>query len=288
MEEYLSRFEIFRANYLAMENFSYSEDRSYTIGITQFSDMTTEEFRSTMLTLKTENLQTLKSSSKFLHLFEDNAPESLDWRTEGAVTPVKNQGSCGSCWAFSTTGNLEGVYYVKHKELKEFSEQQLVDCDTKEDQGCNGGLMENAYKYIEEAGGLESESDYPYEGRDRSCRSKKDKAAVKVSSYKFAPSEDENEIKTFLANVGPLAVALNANPLQWYSRGIVDESHSSCDPAGLNHGVLIVGYGSEKGKDYWIVKNSWGKGWGENGYFRMARGKGTCGINTYVVTAEVE
>jgi len=289
VEEYMARFKIFRSNYEKLESFTLNRDSttSHSQGITKFFDMTPQEFRRTYLNLKVTVLDTLRAQSEELTFTESTAPASHDWRDEKAVGPVKDQGACGSCWAFSTVGNLEGLNYIATKKMVQYSEQQLVDCDDQGDQGCNGGLMENAFKYIQKAGGIQTSADYKYTGRDGTCKFKKDKAALKVTGFAFAKSQDEEEIKEFLFTTGPLAIALNADPLQFYSGGIIDEDESSCDPQGLNHGVTLVGYGSENGKDYWIVKNSWGAGWGEQGFFKMARGKGTCGINTYVVSAKL-
>jgi C1A family cysteine protease len=287
MEEYLARFEIFRKNYERMEAFTLSEDKTYSVGINKFSDMTPQEFRRTYLNLNINILDTLKAQSGLHTIEEFTAPEAHDWREHGAVSKVKDQGSCGSCWAFSTVGNLEGVHYLKHKTLTLFSEQQLVDCD-KRDQGCEGGLMANAYEYlIHESKGIVTQEEYKYTGRGGNCKAK-DLSGLMISGYKFAPSQDEEEIKEFLYTTGPLAIALNADTLMFYREGIINDSAAECDPEGLNHGVTLVGYGSENGQDFWIVKNSWGPTWGEKGYFRMARGKGTCGVNTYVCSATLE
>ncbi len=285
-EEYLARFKIFESNYLKLESFSINVDRKHSVGINKFADMTPQEFRRTYLNLNIKLVDVLKAQSEQL-TFAEEAPEAHDWRSTGAVGPVKDQGSCGSCWAFSTVGNLEGLNYLKTKQFVQYSEQQLVDCD-KNDSGCNGGLMENAYDYLISAGGIEKQADYKYTGRDGSCKFVKTKAALQVVGHVSAASQDENEVKSFLYSTGPLAIALNADPLQFYNGGIIDADANDCDPQGLNHGVTLVGYGSENGTDYWIVKNSWGSGWGEDGYFRMARGKGTCGINTYVVSAKLQ
>lgn len=287
VEEYMARFKIFKSNYLKMESFTVDSEKSYSVGINKFADMTPQEFRRSYLNLDIKVVDTLKSKSEGL-TFTTDAPAEWDWRKEGAVGPVKDQGQCGSCWAFSTVGNLEGLYYIKNKNFVQFAEQQLVDCDKDQDQGCNGGLMENAFKYIESAGGLEKSTDYKYTARDGTCKFSTTKAAVQVSSYVFAKSQDEEDIKNFLYSTGPLAIALNADTLQFYDGGIIDADASECDPQGINHGVTLVGYGSENGKDFWIVKNSWGNGWGEQGFFRMARGKGTCGVNTYVVSAVLQ
>ncbi|MCP3683685.1 MAG: hypothetical protein GY861_13450, partial [bacterium] len=218
--------------------------------------------------------------------FAKAAPDAFNWNDQGKVTKVKNQGQCGSCWAFSATGNLESVHAIKSGNLVEFSEQQLVDCD-KVDQGCNGGLMENAFDYLKQ-NSIMLESDYSYKGRGGSCSYDESKGQLKVSSYQFSP-EDEGQVKQFLYENGALAVAMNATTLQFYFGGIYSPWFSwTCSPKALNHGVLLVGYGVENDKEYWIVKNSWGASWGEKGYFRIIRGKGACGINTHVLTATVD
>ena len=291
IEEYLQRFKIFQNNYNKIERMQISPDStpSFNLGITKFFDLTPQEFRNTYLNLKVSLNEIIhaKSHGQLALLEEGDVPASHDWRDHGAVGPVKDQGNCGSCWAFSTVANLEGLNFIKNKVFQQYSEQQLVDCD-KVDQGCNGGLMENAIDYIKNAGGIELSKDYPYKGTDGRCRFDQSKASLKVKAFRFAPSENEEDIKNMLFTTGPLSVALNADTLQFYRNGIVDYDANYCDPQGINHGVAIVGYGSENGKDYWIVKNSWGSSWGEKGFFRIARGKGTCGINTYVVSADLE
>ena len=221
------------------------------------------------------------------------APSSWDWREHGRVCSVKDQGSCGSCWAFSTMANLEGLYAAKKGECKHFSEQQLVDCDNT-DSGCNGGLMEYAFTYLKKIGCINLEEDYPYTGRKGTCKTNYDKCIdMTVTGYKKLGSSystwspvDEGEVKEFLYETGPLAIALNADPLQNYVSGILDKTSAQCPTSGINHAVLLVGYGTAE-TDYWIVKNSWGKNWGESGYFRIRRGNGTCGVNCYITTATV-
>ena len=222
------------------------------------------------------------------------APSSYDWRNYNRVTAVKDQGSCGSCWAFSAIGNIEGLYASVKGVLKNFSEQQLVDCDTS-DSGCNGGLMEYAFNFLKNYGCLNFAEDYPYKGAKGTCRTDTSKCAdIKVTGYKKLGSSsstwspvDEDEIKEFLYENGPLAIALNADPLQTYSSGILDLTSTKCPISGINHAVLLVGYGTSSGMDYWIIKNSWGRSWGESGYFRIRRGNGTCGVNCYITTAIV-
>ena len=288
--EYLARFNAFRQNLLKMVE---NGPQSYEIGVTKFADMTPQEFARTHLNLNFNALALVNLKPVKVKITNE-APDDFDWRDKNVVSAVKDQGSCGSCWAFSTVANLEGLYALKKGVIKTFSEQYLVDCDT-EDEGCNGGLMELAFDWLaNNDGGIMYESDYPYANKQQTCKQDKSKFAdMKVTGYvklgegtdTFSPV-DEGEMKEFLYQNGPLAVALNATPLQLYMGGIVDYASWLCGTSGINHAVTIVGYGTGS-KDYWIVKNSWGKSWGESGYFRIARGKATCGINYYVTTATV-
>ena len=287
IEEFLARYRIYKYN-LVNSLMETRERKLYKTGITKFSDMTQQEFAKIYLNLDytalaTINRRPVKPSNS------NAAPDSYDWRDTVRVGPVKDQASCGSCWAFSTIANLEGLYAEKKNTYLALSEQLLVDCDT-EDSGCNGGLMEYAFTWLE-SNGLETESDYAYSGTKGTCKKDTSKYIdMKVTGYKQLSdwsAGDEAEIKEFLYETGPLSVALNANPLQTYVSGILDLTSSQCSPSGLNHAVTLVGYGSESGTDYWIVRNSWGSSWGEKGYFRIARGKSTCGINYYVITATV-
>jgi len=226
----------------------------------------------------------------------DALPEDFDWRDHGAVTSVKNQGSCGSCWSFSTTGGLEGANFLATGKLESLSEQQLVDCDHECDpeeagscdSGCNGGLMNSAFEYTLKAGGLMREEDYPYTGTDRgTCKFDKSKIVASVANFSVI-SLDEDQIAANLVKNGPLAVAINAVFMQTYVGGV------SCPyicSKRLDHGVLLVGYGSAgyapvrmKEKPFWIIKNSWGENWGENGFYKICRGRNICGVDSMVST----
>jgi len=290
VNEFLARYEVFRRN--VMETFK-EENSSYRSGITKFSDLTQQEFAKTYLNLNYDALAVANFNPHIVKV-SNAAPASWDWRDKGYVSAVKDQGSCGSCWAFSTVANLEGLYALEKGEVKTFSEQLLVDCDT-EDSGCNGGLMELAFEWLKNNGGFMLEADYPYKNKKQTCQQDTSKFVdMKVTGFvklgdsteEFSPV-DEDEIKEFLYETGPLAIALNATPLQLYMGGIFDVPSWLCGSSGINHAVTLVGYGTDS-KDYWIVKNSWGKSWGESGYFRIARGKGTCGVNCYITTATVE
>lgn len=292
LEEEIYREGIFRENFIKMVvMFRNIGETDEEIQYSPFMDMPSDDFYNNYLgfDLDLEEIEEERSMSKpfeYVVNIDNDVPESMDWRDQGAVTDVKNQGTCGSCWAFSSTGNLEGQSKIIKGQLLSLSEQQLVDCD-KVDQGCNGGLMENAFNYLHESGGIETETDYPYKGTGGTCSFDKSKAQVQVESFSFV-EKNEDVIKEALFKTGPLAVALNATPLQFYFGGVFHPWKIFCSPESLNHGVLIVGYGTtDKGVPYWLVKNSWGSGWGEKGYFRLYRGDNTCGINSYVVSAKI-
>ena len=207
--------------------------------------------------------------------------QSLDWREKGAVTGVKDQGSCGSCWAFSTVCSIEGTWAAKHNELVSMSESNLVDC-VDSCFGCSGGLMTSAFDYViaKQGGRFNLESDYPYKPSQDRCRFSASKAVGSIRSYIEVSEGDEDELADKCAEYGPVCVAIDASQwsFQLYSGGIYDEP--SCSPYNLDHGVCAVGYGTEGGQDYWIVRNSWGAAWGEAGYIRMIWKDNQCGIAT--------
>jgi len=273
--EETKRFNIFTDNVRAIDehNALYTKGLvSYKQGINQFTDLTREEFRA-KLTLSSANkpqFNTTKYVKRGLAI-----PDSVDWRTQGQVTEVKDQGDCGSCWAFSVTGSTEGAYYRSSGNLVSLSEQQLVDCSTDINSGCGGGYLDYTFEYVEQYG-LESEASYPYTASDDDCKYDASAVVTKVSSYKSIDSEDEDALLEAVATVGPVSVAMDATYLSGYETGVYQDDY--CSPEGLNHGVLIVGYGSENGQAFWIVKNSWGTVFGESGFFRIVRGQNECGI----------
>lgn len=289
------RRKIFRANVLrAIEN--QLNDPSAVHGITQFSDLNEDEFARNNLGLKKPKSWALQDHPVAPKLPTEGLPEEFDWREKGAVTEIKNQGICGSCYAFSTVGAIEGAHFLQTGDLISLSEQQIVDCDQQCDPsyhdvcdaGCMGGLMNNALEYVERAGGLEREADYPYAGVGGECKFDTSKVAATVSSFATVPI-DEEQIAANLVKNGPLAVAINAAWMQTYVSGV--SCPLICNKRALDHGVLIVGYGASgwsparlRRKPYWIIKNSWGATWGEQGYYRICSGRNECGLDDLVST----
>ncbi|XP_071825262.1 cathepsin L-like peptidase [Apostichopus japonicus] len=255
---------------------------SYTLGMNKYADLRGEEFVQMMNGLKF-NASRERQGIKFLSYAKFQAPDSVDWRDEGYVTPVKDQGQCGSCWAFSTTGSLEGQHFRSTGVLTSLSEQNLVDCSISYgNNGCEGGLMDYAFQYIKDNLGIDTEDKYPYEAEDDTCRFSPDNVGATDSGYVDVDSGDEDALKEACAANGPISVAIDASheSFQLYESGVYDEE--SCSSIELDHGVLVVGYGTDSvGGDYWIVKNSWGLSWGQQGYIWMSRNKDNqCGIAT--------
>jgi len=223
----------------------------------------------------------------------EDLPTSFDWRPKGAVTAVKDQGACGSCWAFSATGNMEGQWFLAGHELTSLSEQNLVDCDhecqdgTDCDQGCDGGLQPNAYQYVIKNHGIDTEKSYSYEGDDGTCRFKSNSVGATISNWTFV-SQNEDQMAAYLVDHGPVAVAVDALIWQFYVGGVITVGCGT----DLDHGVLLVGFDEEVDVfgfkiQYWIIKNSWGADWGNAGYVYIERGNGQCGVNLYASSSIV-
>jgi hypothetical protein len=272
-EEFFYKYEVFKANKDLVDAHN-GGNFSWEMELNKFADLTQAEFKNIYLGYKPE-LRRYK-------LAEVDQPigaypsGSLDWTKNGKVTGVKDQGQCGSCWAFSTTGSVESAIAIAHNTLTSLSEQQLVDCaGSYGNAGCNGGLMDNAFKYVE-AHGLCSEAAYPYTGKDGVCKSSSCtmQANTKIASYKDV-THTENALGAS-CDTEPISVAIEADQagFQMYKSGVFS---GTCGK-NLDHGVLLVGYGTDNGQDYWKVKNSWGTSWGEAGYIRMIRNKDECGI----------
>ncbi|XP_064784704.1 procathepsin L-like [Oncorhynchus masou masou] len=262
--------------------------KSFRLGMTYFADMDNEEYRRVISQgcLGSFNASKARGGSTFFPMLgENDLPTTVDWRDKGYVTPIKDQKQCGSCWAFSATGSLEGQHYKKTNKLVSLSEQQLVDCSGDfGNMGCMGGLMDQAFEYIKSLapGGVDTEDSYPYQAEDKKCRYKPDSVGATCSGFVDVTSGDESALQQAVSTVGPVSVAIDAahSSFQLYDSGVYDEPECSSDD--LDHGVLAVGYGtSDDGQDYWLVKNSWGLEWGDKGYIMMSRNKhNQCGIAT--------
>ncbi|KAH8236958.1 hypothetical protein KR038_001106, partial [Drosophila bunnanda] len=258
---------------------------SYKMAINEYSDLMSHEFTEMMTGLsysEYEEMSTFDEGLTFISPKHVTLPDSVDWRSEGAVSGVKDQRSCGSCWAFSTTGSVEGQHFRKTGKLVSLSEQNLVDCSgSYHNNGCSGGFMTNAYKYIRDNGGIDTEESYPYKAVNGKCKFNRATIGATITGFVELPVGDEKKLAEAVATVGPVSVGIHVVPasFQHYHSGVYIEP--KCNPKLINHGVLAVGYGSEGGRDFWLVKNSWGGSWGDKGYIKMLRnGNNQCGISS--------
>ncbi|KAK3130443.1 hypothetical protein QOZ80_6BG0493520 [Eleusine coracana subsp. coracana] len=292
------RLEVYRRNVELIEAFN-SMSCGYKLTDNKFADLTNEEFRAKMLGFGPQSRTTHTPTPSIMtcvdsELFEDysDLPTSVDWREKGAVAPVKNQGTCGSCWAFSAVAAIEGINQIKNGKLVSLSEQELVDCDAKA-VGCAGGYMSWAFEFVMQNHGLTTESNYPYKGTNDDCQKPKLKeSAVTIAAYRnVTPNSEPDLLRAAAAQ--PVSVAIDGGSFmfQLYGSGV----YTGPCTADVNHGVTVVGYGetkgdadgdgdgaAEPGQKYWIVKNSWGPEWGQDGYVLMQRdssvASGICGI----------
>jgi len=266
---------------VASEN---DKELSYKLRMNQFGDLTKEEFRQ-YNGLRPRDEPNLINLQQAISGDVGANPSSVDWTTQGVVTPVKNQGQCGSCWAFSTTGSMECDYAIKHGTLTSLSEQQLVDCSNT-NYGCNGGWYERAWEYVRNEGGLCTESSYSYTARDGTCKASSCGTKyndVTAGVYTSVTKDSDSALETAVAS-GCVSVSIEADQtaFQYYSSGVLT-GNCGCN---TDHAVLVVGYGTESGQEYWKVKNSWGVTWGEKGYVLICRNcdkngnRGECCINS--------
>jgi len=289
------RFQIFQNNLKTIKDLN-SRTKSARFGITKFADKTADEFRKLYLS---KNPMTKDPSWPVAPLYSQTEvkanPAAWDWRQKGAVTPVKDQGSCGSCWAFSAVGNMEGQWYLSGHPLTGLSEQNLVDCDHECmqyedqqtcDQGCDGGLMPNAFKYVMDNSGIDTETGYTYVGYDQTCAYSPSSKGATIKNWTMIAS-DEDQMATYMVKNGPISIAVDATLWQFYVGGVFDFPWCG---SSLDHGVLIVGYNTtvdllNQPIEFWWVKNSWGSDFGYDGYIKLEKGTDECGDNLFPCSA---
>jgi len=303
-EEYQHREAVFRANIkdLAKQRAAaIKRGEQPWMGVNEFTDMTRAEFLDSGRVMKTKIGADARSclahgvTADYSKLNLEATPDSWDWRTKGVVNPVQNQGQCGSCWTFSTIAVIESAYAIKTGKLQKLSEQEIVDCShgcVLEDgqqvcnQGCNGGWMWSALTDIISWKGEELETVYPYTAQTGTCKRTAANTLDPISNYTCLSGPklaNETDMAAFLVANGPLSIAMDAGILQSYTGGIINPSAGDCSKTSLDHAIVIVGFGTSGSTPFWIVRNSWGAAWGEQGYFRIIRGKGACGLNAGVV-----
>ncbi|XP_022845739.1 cysteine proteinase 3-like [Olea europaea var. sylvestris] len=277
-DEMQKRFEIFSENLRIIRSHN-KKGLPYILAVNEFADLTWDEFRKHKLGAA----QNCSATSRDNHKLTDVVlPETKDWRETGIVSPVKNQGHCGSCWTFSTTGALEAAYAQAFGKGISLSEQQLVDCARAFNNfGCNGGLPSQAFEYIKFNGGLDTEDTYPYTGKDGVCKYSSENVGVKVLDSVNITLGAEDELKHAVGIVRPVSVAFEVvTGFRFYKEGVYTSTSCGSNPMDVNHAVLAIGYGVENGIPYWLIKNSWGADWGDDGYFKMEMGKNMCGVAT--------
>ncbi|OWF53460.1 cathepsin L1-like [Mizuhopecten yessoensis] len=281
--EELKRRSIWAENLEKVRKHNMEADKglhSFTLGINEYSDMTHDERKARMHGFKESDFQSLK----FKHEVRadtkvHNLPEKIDWKTEGWVSPVGNQFQCGSCWAFTANGAVEGQHYNVTGQLVPLSAQDLMDCSNAEgNNGCEGGSMIQSYEYIIKNKGIDTDVSYPYTGKDEKCHFNKTNVGATLTGYGKVQKGSELALQKAVATIGPIAVAVDATTesFEMYKHGILNDQKCT---QNVNHSLLVVGYGTLNGTDFWLMKNSWGTSWGNKGYIMMSRNKkNQCGV----------
>lgn len=281
--EEMMRREIWQDNFMFVTRHNMEAaqgQHTYVVDMNEFADLNVDEWKGLLgLANRTVGRESFCESTYISDPENLVVPKKVDWSKQGYVTPIKDQKQCGSCWAFSATGSLEGQHFKKTGNLVSLSEQNLVDCSAAQgNDGCMGGIMDQAFEYIK-LHGIDSEKSYPYVAKKETCKFSKQNVAATLTGCVDIKQGSETALMDATAKIGPISVAIDAGhqSFQLYKEGIYYEQ--ACSSVKLDHGVLVVGYGSVDGEDYWLVKNSWGKEWGMKGYLRMSRNKeNNCGI----------
>ncbi|XP_019186359.1 PREDICTED: ervatamin-B-like [Ipomoea nil] len=277
--EKVKRFDIFKENVNFIDSFNQAGNETFTVGINEFADLTNDEFKSSRMGYKNPPYY---ENTPFMYENVTEIPADMDWVKKGAVTPVKNQKQCGCCWAFSAVAAIEGIKQIRAGILSSLSEQQLLDCDIIS-LGCHGGWIGAGFLYVLFNGGITTESNYPYAMKKGFCqRSKAAQIEAKIKGFQWVPRFRESELMKAVANQ-PVSAAIDASGMafQFYKGGIYGKDKCTTT---VNHAITVVGYGESDGRKFWLIKNSWGEGWGENGYLKLIKdsgdAKGACGIAT--------
>ncbi|XP_047968604.1 ervatamin-B-like [Salvia hispanica] len=276
-----TRYKIFKDNVMHIERHNKKGEHTYQLGINKFADLTNEEFLAKYARSSVPSFKATSNQSSFEYKGMKHVPHRLDWRNYNVVTAIENQvvnqGECGCCWAFSAVAAIESIVAIRSGKLTQLSEQHILDCNYEHD-GCDGGTIDHAFEFVRKNGGLASDIDYPYTAIQGKCSNNKPSSlSINITGFSAVPPNNEKALLKTVANQ-PIAVYIDASTLRFYKSGVLT---GKCGTR-LNHGVVIVGYGKEDGVKFWLVKNSWGTGWGENGYIKLKRKvhakEGMCGI----------
>jgi len=282
--EFGYRFAIFTNNLAVAAATQAAETGTARYGVTKFYDLTAEEFRANYLMPKELFANFKIDASKVMAPLKPvPVPVSFDWQDKGAITPVYDQGQCGSCWAFSATETIESFHFITTGALVGLAMQQVVDCDT-DCYGCNGGWTQNAFNYVESAGGIDTLASYPYTAQDGTCNYQPSAVGAKVDSWAYVTqSDDENAMLQAAYQTGPLSICVDASSWSSYQGGVIQSCGQQVD-----HCVQLTGFSNQQGIDAWNVRNSWGTNWGVSGYLYVARGNNVCAIGSCVTTVKAE